>query len=66
MNCQESGQGLDKHRTVVNKSHTGKKVAKMTLRQKNHGCIKIKQKPVMVGDRTLSPERTPLESGIDK
>jgi hypothetical protein len=46
------------------------KIPTRTLCQKNQGIVKSKQKPVMMGDRithrTLSPERTPLQNGIDE
>jgi hypothetical protein len=32
---------------------------------KTYGGVKIKQKPVTMGDRTLSLERTPLQNGIN-
>jgi hypothetical protein len=39
------------------------------LCQKNQGTVKIKQKPVAMGDRTtcgsLSPERTPFQNRIN-
>jgi hypothetical protein len=37
-----------------------------TICQKNQGTVKTKQKPVTVGDRTLSPERTPFQNEINK
>jgi hypothetical protein len=40
------------------------------LCQMNQGTVKIKQKPLTMGDRTtyrtLSPERTPLQNGINE
>jgi hypothetical protein len=41
-----------------------------SLCQKNKKSVKIKQKPVTMGDRTshrtLSPERTSLQNGINE
>jgi hypothetical protein len=38
--------------------------------QKNEGAVETKQKPVAMDDRTihgtLSPERTPLQNGINR
>jgi hypothetical protein len=55
------------------KSLTGLKLAKGFLQglcQKNQGTVKIKQNPVTMGNmtthRTLSPERTPLQNGINE
>jgi hypothetical protein len=51
---------------IHNRIQTGKGIPTRTLCQKNQGTVKTKQKPVTVGDRTLSPERTPLQNGIDE
>jgi hypothetical protein len=37
-----------------------------TLCLKNEGTVKTKHKTVMVGDRTLSPKRMPIENGINE
>jgi hypothetical protein len=51
-----------------NRTETGKGIHTRTCCQKNQGTVETKQQPVAVGDRTthstLSPERTPLQSGI--
>jgi hypothetical protein len=55
---------------VLNRTQRGKGILTRTLCQKNQGTVKSKQMPVTVGDRTayrtLSSERTPLQSEIDK
>jgi hypothetical protein len=55
---------------MLNRIQTGKGIPTRTLCQKNQGTVKIKQKPVMMGDRTthrtLSLERTPLQNGINE
>jgi hypothetical protein len=49
---------------------TGKGIPTRALCQKDQGTVKIKQKPVTMADRTthgkMSPERTPLQFGINK
>jgi hypothetical protein len=68
-------KGLDKQRPskilgILNRTQAGKGIPTRTLCQKNQGTVNIKQKPVKMGDRTtlraLSPERTPLQNGINE
>jgi hypothetical protein len=58
-----------KHQATYKSDQTGKGIPTRSLCQKNQGSVKIKQKPVKVGDRTthgtLSHERTPFQSGIN-
>jgi hypothetical protein len=55
---------------IITGLKTGKGIPIRTLCQKDQGTVKIKQKPVTMGDRTthrtLSPERTPLQIGINE
>jgi hypothetical protein len=51
------------------RTQTGKGIPTRILCQKNQGAVKIKQKPVTMWrttHRTLSPERTPLQNGINE
>jgi hypothetical protein len=74
-NCQEGCQRLDKQRPsnilgILNRTQTGEGIPTRILCQKNEGTVKIKQKPVRMGNRTthrtLSPERTPLQNEINE
>jgi hypothetical protein len=65
-----TGQTDKKILGILNRTQTGKGIPTRTLCQKNQGTVKIKQKPVTMGDRTihrtLSPERTPFQNGTNE
>jgi hypothetical protein len=60
---------LQKILVVLNRNQISKGIPTRTICQKDQGTLKTKQRPVAVGDRTtngtLSPERTPVQNGID-
>jgi hypothetical protein len=73
--CQEGGQGLDERKSqktlgIHNWTQTGKGNYTRALCQKNEGFVEVKQRPIKMGGRTiyktLSPERTPFQNGIDR
>jgi hypothetical protein len=62
-------RNYQKYWKSLNRTQTGKGIPTKTLYQKNQGTVKTKQKPVTVGDRTtygtMSPERKPLQNGVN-
>jgi hypothetical protein len=54
----------------LNRTQIGKGIPTRSFCQKNQRTVQTKQKPVKVGGRTtyrtLSPESTPLQNGIDE
>jgi hypothetical protein len=55
---------------IHNWTQTGKGTYPWVLCQKNEGSVEVKQRPIKMGDRTiyrtLSPKRTPFQTGIDR